>query len=523
MNGALPFGKQSREHYERLLCGAERSRRADELDVDRFLASLREDEQVLGAFLEEVRILAHRDGLEAELDAAADSCIEIRVGGKLGASLALLRLGEGGKARMLLAELMGQDEDRIPARHRVELLHALISACWRAKDWDQVAQQLRWARRLDEDNRYGSYLSGMERLLAAKRSYLDGDFAAVVRQCRALIEDTDPQDGLQTPALELLADGFGGLGDAAREWETLQQWANRFADEADGPCTEAMRAEVEGPRPGVVDELRRNEILCHYSRLALYAERRGDQKAAMTMFAHFENVGFHDWRDPMVMGLGTIRQRRARLEHRQKDGVDTSPPLVLLEPTVQYSKVCAESLDDALKVLRSLAPGWQGAVRLHEPALRENRFEFDPELGDPLRQLGEALSAFSSIPDGIKPFWCPRRTEVHRAECVEDWLLLTGEGPPDLCEHLGLLVSARPLGMLFEIRMLAVLFWNSDQPHRAEELSKLLNGRPEQWEGYQTLAAQWLVLVKRACGRVSQQRTAIGRSEGDRPGGLRKL
>ena len=346
---------------------------------------------------------------------------------------------------------------------------------------------------------------------------------AVIRQCQALIEDTDAQDELQAPALELLADGFGGLGDDAREDETLRKWANRFSDEANGPCTEAMRAEVEGSRPGVVNGLRRDEILSHYSRLALYAERRGDGETAMAIYAHFENVGFHDWLDPRIGGLGMIRQRRLRLEWRQENGVDPGAPLVLLEPRVQYGKVCTKSLDEAIKVLRSLAPDRQGVVRLHEPALRENRFQFEPELGEPLAQLAEALGELSPMPAGSNALRRSGQAEIHRGERVEDWLLLEGEGRLGLCAHLGLIVSARPLGTVFEIRLLTVFLWNREEPNQGERLAELLAGRPEQWEGYQTLLAQWLALVKRACGRVSQQRTANDCGEEGRPRGLREL
>ncbi len=285
-----------------------------------------------------------------------------------------------------------------------------------------------------------------------------------------------------------------------------------------------MRMEVADSSSGLVGEARADEILSHYSRLALARERRGDFEGAAEILTHFENTGYHDWVDPEAPRLGSIRQRIARLSQADGRKGQSATPLAMIDPKRTYGKVDEDAACEVASALRNVLPGWLTAAPTPgQPVLREIRFRFASERGEPLSQIEGALRELIGAGEESDLAWRVERVQAYRGSRIEDWILIDQGKEKDTSGAFRIIAAAKTLGGEFELQTLVLCFLDRGEFSSSEQIMNLLNRRPEEWEGWRSLASRTLDLLKRACRRVSQQQLRREEDDGGSHGRLREL
>jgi hypothetical protein len=509
----------------RLTASGPRNLRPDSSLLGEVLSSLKTDQFVLRGLQEALRRY-RGDEIPADLlSKAVQRCCQLEMEcDVLGANVALM-CGATEKASMVLQRLIRQDASIIVETLRPLLFKLLVSVAWVVRDQNTAESFFQTARMIDTQGRYAGYLDGLKRLLQARSELQTGRSDVAVRVCQALDHETKPGDPLKVLALELQSDAFRQLSDLEREQKVLEDWEYLLRSLPNGPCDLAVGAETTSTSPGILGESRSEEILQHYSRLALLYER--DPKArryAKGIYAKFLNTAYHKWVDPTVKEMGSIEQRLACMEREipgAEYGPRPDPPkpagMAIIEPGRSYGRVSDKALEDLLKQLTTMPVAAYCAVVIGQVDMKEQEFRIQESLGTPLAQLLHEMSLI--ITEGSPNLFTfqPEKTSVLWKGQPMEWLVLSHqEQAPDI-RSLSFGLRLDKVGEHIVLALYALFKYRPPlSPDAQDELAGVLRKKLEELGGYNAIEGMVVELVKRAAKRVDQKAGRLHHGSGQK-------
>jgi hypothetical protein len=368
---------------------------------------------------------------------------------------------------------------------------------------------------MDAAGHFTGYLDGVSRLLNARSELRAGHHDVAVRICQMLDRETQPSDPLKVLALELQADAFRHMGDHNREQKLLEDWEHLLRSMSNGPCDLAVAAETTATSPGISGGARSEEILRHYSRLAiLYEGDPGTRSYARGIYLKFLNTAYHKWVASDTQEAGTIEQRMARITPREKREEAAPCPvaeshagITIIEPNRSYGRISENAIDDLLKELTTVPAAAYCAVVVSQINVKERQFHVRPSGIPPIEQLQEELRAIlDETPDKDSGgFLCEKTPVVWRGQPME-WIILShGENAPDI-RALSFGIRVDKVGVQMDLAVYALFKYSPPlSPDACGELAELLKKQPGDLGGYNALEGLTLDLVKRAARRVDQK------------------
>ena len=486
-------------------------------EADRFAMQWMESDSWDGHVLEllEASLRKYRPTPDTEPShqQALAKCIELQAERELQKVRSALGAGDTDLASRILQPLIQPPFHKLPERSRPAALELCVNIAWVSREWSNSINLLASARRLDHAEAYGPYLNKVERLLEARQSLRNGQYARAIGQSYSLIHETRAEDPLQVLGLELMAAGLRALKDPQRECATLESWESKFKCYPNGPCDEAVRVEARGDDVGIMDRSRAEEIRRNYSRLGRLRQRDPDQRAlAVQIYENFMNVGLHEWIDTEAPAEGSIRQRLAALE----EGRDTSAsgatdrqPVTVIEPLHRYGRITEAAIPEITNALDGFQPGTMAAVTIHTLRIREREFEYDPELGDPLEQLKATLEDLLETNPSQGVGFTVRRWRISGIEGVHMWLSLARQEPPPGLLQLSFGIQATSMGNRFTLTVRLIFDCVAPiDPISQRRLEDYLARERDSWSELAALEAEVGELAVRCARRVSQRSPA---------------
>ncbi|MEI8195850.1 MAG: hypothetical protein WCI73_08080 [Phycisphaerae bacterium] len=509
---------QTRSFLARLFQSEARSLRPDSYLLEELLSSLKRDQFVLQSLQEALRHCRLGEIPTELASRAIQRCVALTMECDVIGANAAMSCNAGEKATVILQTLVRQDASAAPEPVRPLLFKLLVSAAWIARDFGVAESFVEAARRMDTAARFSGYLDGLKRLLHARSELQAGRNDVAVRICQTLARETKVDDPLKALALELQSDAFRKLGDCEREQKVLEDWENLLRALPNGPCDLAVSAETDGTSPGIFGGSRSEEILQHYSRLAvLYELSPRTRGYAKGIYGRFLNTAHHNWVDPAASELGSIAQRGARLMPEQKpqelgkDAEHIHSGITIIEPDRAYGKMSDRALDGLLSELTAMPASTYCAVVVGQIDVKERQFRLREALGLPVDQL---LREIHDTSQALSTFQPDKASVVWKGQPME-WIVLPHQERGADLRSLSFGVRVDQVRDQMDLSLYVLFTYrpplNSDARN---ELANLLRKKPEQLGGYNALQGMAVELVKRAAKRVEQKAGADRQQKG---------
>ena len=471
--------------------------------VQEVLLSLQSDEIVLRSLQGALEQFSPGTESSALREEAIAKCRELVLSCTIWTAKVALEHDITDKALQALCNLACLSPSSVPPSLRTFVVHLLAQAIWRNQYASYRETFIKAARELDTNQACAIYLAMTDLLLKGNDALAQGDSAEAIGYCRALL-NTDGPVPLKVLGWELLSEAFHATGDTEREIDSLEQWVGLIENMSGGPCHEAIRAKLSRSVPALRGASRHDELLTCYSRLARHYESdTAKRPKAGKIYDEFVDWGLASWTEPFAPGLGSIRERLARLAGFgvADDAGMEAESIIVFEPKRTYGRIDREEMETLFSSLSSLPTGCAAAFLVHRVELRECHYRFPRQGGDPVTQFQNSLQ--NVLQGNESTLFCVRLVSAEIHSDHQRCLLLSHEETTRDIENLSFCIFLTPVGHTLDLKALCLYLCPSlVSSAEQDRLFALLSRDPEDLNGYTALESQLVRLLKMAFARM---------------------
>jgi hypothetical protein len=348
----------------------------------------------------------------------------------------------------------------------------------------------------------------------AEQLFEEGEYAESIRKVWPVIDDPSAPKSILLQVREVRARGFRGLRDDQRELNELLEWDVLLSDsEFRGGAVEYATAVLHaGAIPGARGKQRAEWLIRFVSRLIVLLERADDHDSAREFYQALLEHGYHDWVDPTMKDLGTIRDRARR------GSIEMLPKLIQPHESAELEVLCpAERYanrvdrDEAERIITEAwgrdVP-WNWAIQLARVPFSENRFSYS---GRPENLVTELASLVENSPTEL-PGLKARRVEAvfsDNGTTPKTVLVISHDAAVDELRGVSLLVRAVAVGDNADLTMRAAFFPGAENGDTSRNrVVRLISSDLDQEPGYRALRDHIVDVLVKAGRRLNNTSVA---------------